>query len=434
MLYYGFYGAAALAVLTKGLIGVIFAVVPAGLFVVLAGNLGRWRELRLLSGAGLFLAIAAPWHIWAGLQNDHFWWYYFINEHFLRFLGLRYPQDYNKIPFALYWLLHLVWLFPWSIGFPLLIKQELERWRHRKATIKERPPAPFATHDAVEQPLSFDRSISLYLWLWADTILVFFSISTSQEYYTFPAYPALLLLLGQAWVTAEADDQERKWLLWMNGILAGVGVLAAAVLGVLVWRAVQIQETGNFSDLLNQHATDSEKYTFALGHLLDLTPQAFAALEAPAIGAALVLSVGFLLAFGWRRRGKHLHALPAMTVTMGLLFVCANVAQRQFDPILSSRFMADAILQRWQPNAKIVLNESFEVGGSIAFYTNQCVLLLNGRNLLMDFGSRYPDVPPIFIDDQDLRNLWQGSNRVFLFTEDSEKEALLQRLGLPVGD
>lgn len=261
---------------------------------------------------------------------------------------------------------------------------------------------------------------------------MFFSISTSQEYYTFPAYPALLLLLGQAWVTAEADHQERKWLLWMNGILAGVGVLAAAVLGVLVWRAVQIQETGNFSDLLNQHATDSEKYTFALGHLLDLTPQAFAALEAPAIGAALVLSVGFLLAFGWRRRGKHLHALAAMTVTMGLLFVCANVAQRQFDPILSSRFMADAILQRWQPNAKIVLNESFEVGGSIAFYTNQRVLLLNGRNLLMDFGSRYPDVPPIFIDDQDLRNLWQGGDRVFLFTEDSEKEALLQRLGLPV--
>jgi hypothetical protein len=64
------------------------------------------------------LAIAAPWHILAGLRNTGgmdghgFFWFYFVNEHVLRFLGRRIPRDYNKLPGYLYWSLNLVWLFP----------------------------------------------------------------------------------------------------------------------------------------------------------------------------------------------------------------------------------------------------------------------------------------------------------------------------------
>ena len=43
-----------------------------------------------------------------------FFWFYFINEHLLRFLNLRYPRDYNTVPRALFWLFHLLWLFPWQ--------------------------------------------------------------------------------------------------------------------------------------------------------------------------------------------------------------------------------------------------------------------------------------------------------------------------------
>ena len=100
---------------------------PPSSILALTGELRNWRRLKPFSGALLFLAIAAPWHILAGLRNTGglnghgFFWFYFINEHVLRFLGRRIPRDYNKLPSTLYWSLHLVWLFPMSLFFPLLV-------------------------------------------------------------------------------------------------------------------------------------------------------------------------------------------------------------------------------------------------------------------------------------------------------------------------
>ncbi len=101
---------------------------------MLSGQWRRWRQLKPVSGFLLFLAIAAPWHILAGLRNPDqghpigniptpgnvhgFWYFYFLNEHVFRFLGTRFPHDYNRLPFVYYWSLHLVWLFPWSLFFP----------------------------------------------------------------------------------------------------------------------------------------------------------------------------------------------------------------------------------------------------------------------------------------------------------------------------
>ena len=92
-----------------------------------------WTRLRPFSGILVFLLIAAPWHILATLRNPPyfdftmhsesgsyrgFFWFYFINEHVLRFLNLRYPRDYNTVPRLYFWLFHLLWFFPWSVYFP----------------------------------------------------------------------------------------------------------------------------------------------------------------------------------------------------------------------------------------------------------------------------------------------------------------------------
>src|SRR5204862_7296648 len=119
------------------------AVFPAAamfLYLALTRQLfdGRaWRRLRIVPGILVLLAIAAPWHVLATLRNPPyfdftmhsergsyrgFFWFYFINEHVLRFLNLRYPRDYNTVPRPLFWLFHLLWFFPWSLYFPAALK------------------------------------------------------------------------------------------------------------------------------------------------------------------------------------------------------------------------------------------------------------------------------------------------------------------------
>jgi hypothetical protein len=174
--------------------------------------------------------------------------------------------------------------------------------------------------------------------------------------------------------------------------------------------------------------SDSEQYTLSLGHFFDLTTAAFAELRTPAIGAAITLSVGFALAFLFRKRRLHSLSAAAMFVTMGLMFICANLAQQKFEPVLSSRSLSDEINRRWEPDAKIIFNGEYETGSSIAFYMNEQVLLLNGKVTGMAFGSTYPDVPPVFLEAEDVRRLWRGTERVFLFTEDSKKGSAMKVL------
>jgi 4-amino-4-deoxy-L-arabinose transferase-like glycosyltransferase len=141
----------ALAVLTKGFVALVFFFSTALLFLFWTKQRRRLGQLMPFTGILLFLAVAAPWHILAGLRNTGgvnghgFFWFYFINEHVLRFLGRRLPRDYNKLPAALYWSLHLIWLFPWSLFAPAAL---LQAWRNRKARLA------LADLDADGQPVS----------------------------------------------------------------------------------------------------------------------------------------------------------------------------------------------------------------------------------------------------------------------------------------
>ena len=158
----------------------------------------------------LFLAVAAPWHLLAGWRNERFFWFYFVNEHFLRYLGKRYRADYDTDPLAAFWLLHLVWLFPFSVFLPLALG---------------RPRALLRPETRADQ-------LRLFVWLWALVVIGFFSFSTRQEYYTFPAYPALALLAGTA--LAEYEVSRRRWALAGQWLLAALGLLVAVVLGYLL--------------------------------------------------------------------------------------------------------------------------------------------------------------------------------------------------------
>jgi 4-amino-4-deoxy-L-arabinose transferase-like glycosyltransferase len=381
--------------LLKGLIAAAFPAAAGFIYLAFTRQLTSkqtWIKLRPISGFVVLLVIAAPWHILATLRNPPyldftmhsesgsyrgFFWFYFINEHVLRFLNLRYPRDYNTVPRIYFWLFHLLWLFPWSAYFPALFK---------------------FTYRGVDRA-SRARLMSL---VWTGFILLFFTFSTTQEYYSMPCYPALALLLGSAIVKRDTG------LRWGTKALAVTSSLAALTIITILWLVRGMPTPGDISQALNQNP---DLYTLSLGHMADLTLHAFAYLRLPLVIAASGFAVG--------AAGAWLHEVPMRSLaTMMVVFLhAARLALTVFDPYLSSRTIAEALLR--QPPGQLIAGDQYYTFSSIFFYTNRKGLLLNGRVNNLEYGSYAPGAPAdVFIGEDDLAKLWRNANRYFLVAEE----------------
>jgi 4-amino-4-deoxy-L-arabinose transferase-like glycosyltransferase len=405
---YGIYFFGALAVLTKGLIGAAFPAIIIITYLLISGQLRRLLHLKLFTGALLFLLVAAPWHLAAGFQNKTFFWFYFVNEHFLRYIGKRYPADYDTVPKSLFFSLHLVWLFPWSFFLPLAIRQF--PYRIRQLTDEERP--------------------RLFLWVWLVMIILFFSFSTSQEYYTMPSYPAFALLIAQALSEFEKRWPARRKLFLTSQIalaVSGVLVFFAGLAAYLFTRRFEAK-----SDISSTLGRNPEAYALSLGHILDLTPESLATLHAPIIGTALAFGLGGIVALVLRLKQQHLTANLTLAVMMAAFFYCAHTAFKTFQPYLSSKALAEAINREYQEGDLIVINGEYEGGSSINFYTRRMVYILNGRTANLEQGSYYEDAPQIFLTDEEISRRWKEADRIYLFTDALQFDRLAGSLPAPV--
>jgi 4-amino-4-deoxy-L-arabinose transferase-like glycosyltransferase len=415
--FYLTWAALGLAMLAKGLVSPVFFFLAAVPYLLFTGDWRRWREFRLASGLLLFFVIAAPWHILAGLRNPGaghpvgnvptmgnvhgFFYFYFINEQVLRFLGKRYPVDYNKLPFLLYWSLHLVWLFPWSIYLPVVLRRA---WAAR------------TRWDFVSARTALFRvRTNLLLTIYAAVILLFFSLSTNQEYYTFPVYFPLLLLTAGALAGEEGEISNSKWLIAGQAFLVGIGVVAAVALGYGLWSSRNVPAGSDIGALLAHR--DVAGYTLSMAHLFDLTGPSFAALRLPAGLAAVGLLLGPITAWVLRRQRHHFEATVSVAFTSAVFLIAAHIALVRFEPMLSSRAMADTInhIAPKGTDATLILYGDVADGSSLLFYTQRQGLLVNGRISSVLWGSNYPDAPRVLISDQDLLALWGAGPRRFLF-------------------
>jgi 4-amino-4-deoxy-L-arabinose transferase-like glycosyltransferase len=395
----------AVGVLLKGLIAIV---VPMGgilLYLALTGRLLRretWKRMHIVSGMAIFLAIAVPWHMMATLrmpphfdftfksvpgEYHGFFWFYFMNEHVLRFLGRRYPHDYNTVPLALFWLLNLVWLFPWSLFLPAAVKLNY-------------------------RPLFRGASTRLLLLCWTGFLLLFFSFSTTQEYYSMPIYPALAML------AASALDNEAKWTNVARKVLGAIASAATVILLALWFKIRHLPTAGDISHALQQHP---DAYTLSLGHMGDLTLGAFAYLRAPLLLASIAFLIGAVGALF--RSGRYL--LITSAVMMAMFFHASRMALVTFDPYLSSRPLAKVLMV--SPKGDLIVDGAYYPFSSVLFYADRTALLLNGRKTNLQYGSYAPGAAQAFITDQQFQQLWSGSARYYLVAE-AGRTAELARL------
>ena len=160
----------ALAVLSKGLAGVVLPLLALGVYVVLQRDWSIVRKMRPITGGLLFLAIAAPWFIAVSAVNPEFPSFFFVHEHFARFL----TKVHKRVaPWWYFFPILALGMLPWLL---LMLDAFRRAWR---------------------QPSAGGMHAGRFLIIWSVAIFAFFSASSSKlPSYILPIFPALALLVA----------------------------------------------------------------------------------------------------------------------------------------------------------------------------------------------------------------------------------------------
>jgi len=330
----------ALALMAKGVVALLLFVVVVGAFMLptLLGTGGLAATLRawLRPGAVLiFFLVAAPWHIAASMAEPIFPWFYFINEHVLRFLGKREPHDYYAGAWWYYLPRMLLYLFPWSL---LLVGLIQRRSGHGQ--------------DAGGDET---RQLSRFLFLAWSLPLLFFSVSSAKaNYYLVVVMPFAAFQLALA--LEQRDFLEPRWRM-APGLLLALITGAAALF--LILRGAHLAAEPSilgFSQL-----------QFAIGSLIVLCVSGLAA------GATA----------GWSSRvGVTSYLLPAALCATALL-----VAINAVEPLVSNRLLAQ-YMQHDLAGRPVYLYRNFEELSSLPFYLGQPVHVIDSRSNDLYWGNK----------------------------------------------
>lgn len=191
---------AALAVLSKGLIGVVLPAAVLVFYVAIERDLALLRRLQWVAGGALFIAIAAPWFVLVQLANPEFASFFFIHEHFDRFLT---PVHRRVEPWWYFFPMLAIGMWPWLTVLPPAV---VRAWRKPDVAAGFRP--------------------ARFLLIWAVFIFVFFSLSSSKlPSYILPIFPALALLAGAT--LAQTPPRALAWHA-VPALAAGVVIAALA--------------------------------------------------------------------------------------------------------------------------------------------------------------------------------------------------------------
>ncbi|MGH9759169.1 MAG: glycosyltransferase family 39 protein, partial [Candidatus Acidiferrales bacterium] len=225
------------------------------------------------------------------------------------------------------------------------------------------------------------------------------------EYYSMPCYPALALLLGSAMTL------DSHWVRRGTRALALIAGCAAVACFAILFLVRHVSTPGDISMALGHHP---KAYTLSLGHMEDLTLDSFAYLRFP----LALAGVAFLVGLVGTLRAKSHRAFIFAALMMVIFFHAARVAMVTFDPFLSSRPLARALMR--SPAGQLIVNHHYYPYSSVIFYTDRPALLLNGRQQNLEYGSNAPGAPPVFIDDAQFKDLWLKPQRYYFLAQNAE--------------
>ncbi len=381
--WYLFFLFSALAVLAKGLIGIVF---PAGIIFLYLLFSWRWdllTRMRLFSGLLLFSAVAVPWFVAISRENPEFARFFFIHEHFERFASTvhgRYQPFWFFIPVL------AATMLPWSCFIPGALVRAWSNRRHH------------------------DGHAGLYLLLWTGLIFLFFSKSNSKLIpYILPIFPPLAILIAHRFDDLLEDRGRAPKLatIMSGGLLTILGIACLGYARLPQVAALLTEAMPHLADPLHQFVTNAPPVGFLAGIIL----------------AALFLIQGMTcLITAGRSPRRILVILCACSFLLEIL-----VPRLIMDPIAQAESPRDLALKARALAGSDTRIVTFGTMQAVSWYTGRRVLV-TGKPDELEFGSRQGDQSAWFPDRQALLRLWNSNVHVLVILKKNEFDDLLPDL------
>lgn len=378
------YVAAALATMTKGVLGLVLPALVVGVSLLLPGERPPLRALGLAWGVPLVGVLVLPWHLLVAHANPGFLSYFVVETHVVRFLrGTQALEDEVPLSAAGFLLATAVWLLPWSLFLPSAVLDVARRWRALPGR---------------------ERHAWVVMAVWSGSVLLLFSLSAFRlEHYALPAFPPLLLLAAALWAQAPAG---RALGLPVVAGAAGAAVLAATVFGLGPWVTAERMDT--------VLAAFDVYFRMLLDEGLPLPVPPVAVLLGAFRAVAICLLVGFGGATIALRRGRPRVALGALLAGATGLIVTVGLLIGAFAPGQTVKGIAGVLGRVAGPGDLVIYEGYLENAGGLPFYTGRQIHVLGPPRGDLAFGARFAESRGLFHRAADLPALWAGPRRVFL--------------------
>ena len=380
--YWCAYLFAALAFLTKGLIAIAFPVMIVGLWILM---LRQWRailQLRLISGALIFIVMVVPWFYLVQRQNSDFLYYFFIYQQFYRYVSSEFN---NMQPFWFYLAVILIGSGGWGLLYFPSLSLLWQRYKNKSA----------------------DFPYLLFLFIWVVVVLLFFSIPKSKLLgYILPVMPPLAIIIGYYCVQKGLAQRPAAIILKLTASYSFLFLLLLFI--------------ASFYLIHRAEWSGSQVYPWCLS-------------------VVMILLLGALI-LGWVKQYNNNYFYRYSAVSMALFLLLLNNMSGHLFLMNSTRDLARSMPESLSTNTKLVSYNNFYPDFGI--YVHQPVYIAAPWSTLINDCPREGDMGhlacackqdlkrcSLLINPEKLKIWWQQQQPVYVLVDLNKLSEFRQQVG-----
>lgn len=350
---YLFYVFLALATLTKGIVAIILLFLTVVIFLIIEKRLAFLKEMRIIKGIIIFSIVALPWFVTISLKENEFFYFFVIDQHFLRFFTSKHKRTGSLFYF---FPVLIGGMFPWSILLPRSI---ITLWKKSEIRL---------------------------LILWSGTVFLFFSISKSKlPPYILPIFPPLAIVLGCFFDDVWGRAIQKKFEIIIYTLI----FLIFAITPLAYWNNSAIEAISQISTESIEVFQSLKTFVFCIS----------------------LLSIMIICLLYFRKSMSYnlvFRSLTFFSLIFVILLLMLNI--KTIDSLNTTKGLAKTINRDIRSGDLLINYGTYDQ--TLRFYTGRPIIIAAYKGEL-EMGSKYDDAKNIFVGEQDLLALLKSEKRVF---------------------